>query len=80
MSPPERRPDVHADADGKSGDGDRQVEFFIDRSLGRRHLAHALEDLGFLVHTMTSVTASRLLKNLMMSAGSPTLASTAGLS
>jgi hypothetical protein len=31
-----------------------QPEFFIDRSLGRRHLAAALRDLGLTVHTMAS--------------------------
>jgi hypothetical protein len=30
-------------------------EFFIDRSLGRRHLAAALRELGLTVHTMASV-------------------------
>lgn len=30
-------------------------EFLIDRSLGRRHLARALADLGHVVHTLASV-------------------------
>jgi len=30
-------------------------EFFIDRSLGRRHLADALRACGLLIHTMASV-------------------------
>jgi PIN like domain len=30
-------------------------EFFIDRSLGRRHLTDALRELGLTVHTMASV-------------------------
>jgi hypothetical protein len=30
-------------------------EFFIDRSLGRRHLAEALRSHGLVVHTMASV-------------------------
>lgn len=30
-------------------------EFFIDRSLGRRHLADALRGLGYVVHTLSSV-------------------------
>jgi hypothetical protein len=30
-------------------------EFFIDRSLGRKHLAEALRDLGLVVHTMASI-------------------------
>jgi hypothetical protein len=32
-----------------------QPEFFIDRSLGRKHLAEALRELGFTVHTLSSV-------------------------
>lgn len=32
-----------------------QPEFFIDRSLGRKHLAAALRELGLTVHTMASV-------------------------
>lgn len=30
-------------------------EFFIDRSLGRRHLAEALRAHGYIVHTLASV-------------------------
>jgi PIN like domain len=30
-------------------------EFFIDRSLGRRHLADALRGHGYVVHTLSSV-------------------------
>jgi hypothetical protein len=30
-------------------------EFFVDRSLGRKHLAEALRDLGLVVHTMASI-------------------------
>jgi hypothetical protein len=30
-------------------------EFFIDRSLGRRHLAQALRASGLVIHTMASV-------------------------
>jgi hypothetical protein len=32
-----------------------QPEFLIDRSLGRKHLAAALQDLGHTVHTLASV-------------------------
>jgi uncharacterized protein with PIN domain len=32
-----------------------QPEFFIDRSLGKKHLAEALRALGFTVHTLSSV-------------------------
>lgn len=31
------------------------MEFFIDRSLGRKHLASALRDRGFTVHTMADL-------------------------
>lgn len=34
---------------------DRPPEFFIDRSLGRKHLATALAEQGLIVHTMASV-------------------------
>lgn len=34
-------------------------EFFIDRSLGRRHLAEALRSHGLVVHTMASVYGER---------------------
>jgi hypothetical protein len=34
-------------------------EFFIDRSLGRRHLAEALRALGLTVHTMALVYGER---------------------
>lgn len=33
----------------------RELEFLIDRSLGRKHLAAALVDLGYTVHTLASV-------------------------
>ena len=43
MSPLEWAPDARPDSAGKSGERDRPViEFFIDRSLGRKHLAQAL--------------------------------------
>ncbi len=32
-----------------------EPEFLIDRSLGRKHLAAALRELGFVVHTLASV-------------------------
>jgi hypothetical protein len=35
-------------------------EFFIDRSLGRRHLAEALRALGFVVHTLASVYGEKV--------------------
>ncbi len=39
-------------------------EFFIDRSLGRKHLADALGDLDFAVHTMASVYGERIAQEL----------------
>lgn len=39
-------------------------EFFIDRSLGRKHLAEALRDLGLTVHTMASVYGEKRAQEL----------------
>jgi hypothetical protein len=39
-------------------------EFFIDRSLGRRHLAQALAELGLTVHTMASVYGEQAAQGL----------------
>jgi hypothetical protein len=64
VSPPERRPDARADSAGELGGDERPVEFFIDRSLGRKHLARALGDLGFTVHTMASVYGERVAQEL----------------
>jgi PIN like domain len=65
VSPPEQRPDARPDGAGKPGEDHRLViEFFIDRSLGRKHLAQALGDLGFTVHTMTSVYGERVAQEL----------------
>lgn len=64
MSPPERRPDTRSTSTGESGGGDRPVEFFIDRSLGRKHLAQSLRDLDFVVHTMASVYGERIAQEL----------------
>ena len=65
MSPPERLPDAHPDSAGKSDEDDRPaIEFFIDRSLGRRHLAQALGDLGFTVRTMASVYGEQIAQEL----------------
>ena len=65
MSPPERPPDARPDVAGKSGEDHRPViEVFIDRSLGRRHLAQTLGDLGFMVHTMASVYGERVAQEL----------------
>lgn len=65
MSPPEQRPDARPDGAGKPGEDHHSViEFFIDRSLGRKHLAQALGDLGFTVHTMASVYGERVAQEL----------------
>ena len=65
VSPPEQRPDARPYGAGKSGEDDRPlIEFFIDRSLGRKHLAQALGDLGFTVHTMASVYGERVAQEL----------------
>jgi hypothetical protein len=65
VSPPEQRPDARPDGAGKPGEDHRPViEFFIDRSLGRKHLAQALGDLGFTVHTMASVYGERVAQEL----------------
>ena len=57
MSPPERPPDARSTTTGG-------VEFFIDRSLGRRHLAQELRGLGLVVHTMASVYGERVAQEL----------------
>lgn len=59
MSPPARSPEPRRRRQRKrttkeSGQ-DRPPAFFIDRSLGRKHLAGALTELGLTVHTMASV-------------------------
>ena len=65
MSPPERRPDARPDSAGKSGEDDRPaIEFFINRSLGRKHLAQALGNLGFTIHTMASVYGEQVAQEL----------------
>jgi hypothetical protein len=39
-------------------------EFFIDRSLGRKHLANALTEQGVIVHTMASVYGEETAQGL----------------
>jgi PIN like domain len=39
-------------------------EFFIDRSLGRKHLANALTEQGVIVHTMASVYGEKAAQGL----------------
>jgi hypothetical protein len=39
-------------------------EFFIDRSLGRKHLANALAEQGLIVHTMASVYGEDVAQGL----------------
>jgi hypothetical protein len=65
VSPPERPPDARPDSAGESGaDARSAIEFFIDRSLGRKHLAQALGGLGFTVHTMASVYGEQVAQEL----------------
>lgn len=59
MSPQERRPNRR-----KQASSTRAVEFFIDRSLGRKHLSGALQELGFTVHTMASVYGETVAQEL----------------
>lgn len=63
MSRRERRPDAPSIGTQRTGDV-RFVEFFIDRSLGRKHLAQALEARGLIVHTMASVYGERVAQEL----------------
>ena len=65
MSQPERPPEK------RSGRAARRtlrpappIEFFIDRSLGRKHLARALIERGLTVHTMASVYGERAAQKL----------------
>jgi len=46
------------------GEPPQPPEFFIDRSLGRKHLAEALRDLGLTVHTMASVYGEKRAQEL----------------
>lgn len=65
MSPPERQPDDSPGATSEDPTATAgQPEFFIDRSLGRRHLAQALADLGLTVHTMASVYGEQAAQGL----------------
>jgi hypothetical protein len=65
VSLPERRPEgppraaseLRAEAIGPP-------EFFIDRSLGRKHLAQALRDIGYTAHTMASVYGEQAAQEL----------------
>jgi hypothetical protein len=59
VSPRERRPSQRNPAGLP-----RDVEFFIDRSLGRKHLAGALQELGFVAHTMASVYGETVAQEL----------------
>lgn len=47
-----------------SGQNTPQVEFFIDRSLGRKHLARALGELGLSTRTMASVYGEKVAQEL----------------
>jgi hypothetical protein len=62
VSPHEPGPDTRDIAE--PGNDTATVEFFIDRSLGRKHLAQALQHLGFVVHTMASVYGEQVAQQL----------------
>ena len=64
MSPPVRRPKRRTQATSDSRAEATAPEFFIDRSLGRKHLAEALEELGLTTHTMASVYGERIAQEL----------------
>lgn len=65
MSPPEQKPDDSPAATSENpAETAGAPEFFIDRSLGRRHLAQALADLGITVHTMASVYGEQAAQGL----------------
>jgi PIN like domain len=65
VSPPERRPeDWFRAAPDRRAAAPGSLRFFIDRSLGRKHLAQALGDLGFVVLTMASVYGERVAQEL----------------
>lgn len=64
MSPSVRRPKRRTQATSDSRAEATAPEFFIDRSLGRKHLAEALEELGLTTHTMASVYGERIAQEL----------------
>jgi hypothetical protein len=65
VSPPERHPKRRTQATSDSrAETAGSPEFFIDRSLGRKHLAEALEELSLTTHTMASVYGERIAQEL----------------
>jgi hypothetical protein len=80
VSPPAPLPDRGGGREQRSRRRTEPIEFFIDRSLGRKHLADALHELGYTAHTMASVYASVRHKSSRTNSGSPTSASMAGSS
>jgi hypothetical protein len=46
VSPPAPPPEPGGDREQRSRQRTEPIEFFIDRSLGRKHLAEALRELG----------------------------------
>jgi hypothetical protein len=65
VSPLARGPEESSGAAPNSlAETTRRPEFFIDRSLGRKHLAHALGSLGFTIHTMASVYGEHVAQEL----------------
>ena len=64
MSPPAPPPEPGGDREQRSRQRTEPIEFFIDRSLGRKHLAEALQELGYTSHTMASVYGERAAQDL----------------
>ena len=64
MSPPAPPPEPGGDREQRSRQRTEPIEFFIDRSLGRKHLAEALRELGYTAHTMASVYGERAAQDL----------------
>jgi hypothetical protein len=64
VSPPAPPPEPGGDREQRSRQRTEPIEFFIDRSLGRKHLAEALQELGYTSHTMASVYGERAAQDL----------------
>ena len=64
MSPPAPLPDSGGGREQRSRRRTEPIEFFVDRSLGRKHLADALRELGYTAHTMASVYGERAAQEL----------------
>lgn len=64
MSPLARPPESGGGRERRSRRRPEPIEFFIDRSLGRKHLAAALHQLGYTAHTMASVYGEPVAQEL----------------